>query len=566
MKTLRPLCFNNNAKVEAKMPFPNEETTPPVTKMNLLSITSSLCNLTGLNFRLSLPLLPREKDVLSLNLIPMVIYLLVLERGQNMFKSIKAMDLTKGNLFWKIPVFALPIALTSVFQLLYTTIDLWTVSQFGGGSNSMSAVGSNSALINLIITLFVSLSMGANVSIGNAKGANDHDAAEKILHTSIIVALIAGVFVGIIGFFLAPFMLELMGTPESILDNASTYLRIYFAGLPFLMLYNYGAQMMRGLGDSNTPFFILMISGIVNVVLDFVFVYFFNMDVAGVAVATVISEAVSALLTLLVLFLRKKSYVHLEWKKMRIDGKALKDVMAIGVPSGLQGIAFSFPNVLIQSSLYTISDYSINGIAISQDEIVAGSSASAQIEGYIYALVEGFGSACMAFTSQNYGAKHTKNCRKSFLYAQIWVIVSMGICALIAAIFPYQLLSIFITDSEGFNQTNALMAGRERLWLMAFTYALDAIMIVNSNYLKGLRHGAVPAIITLLGCTGTRILFLLCLFPLDYFHTIYWLYAGFPISWIIVDLVYIPVIIVYQKKTFARLEANEEPKPSKAQA
>lgn len=476
-----------------------------------------------------------------------------------MFKSIKAMDLTNGKLFWKIPVFALPIALTSVFQLLYTTIDLWTVSQFGGGSNSMSAVGSNSALINLIITLFVSLSMGANVSIGNAKGANDHEAAEKVLHTSMIVGLIAGVFVGIIGFFLAPFMLELMGTLESIIDKASTYLRIYFIGLPFLMLYNYGSQLMRGLGDSNTPFFILIISGIVNVLLDFVFVYFFGMDVAGVAIATVISEAVSALLTVLVLFLRKKSYVHLEWKKMRIDSKALKDIMVIGVPSGLQGIAFSFPNVLIQSSLYTINNYSINGIAISQEEIVAGSSASQQIEGYIYALVEGFGSACMAFASQNYGAKHSKNCRKSYLYSIIWVTISMAMCALITALFSFQLLGIFITDSEGVNESNALLAGRERLWLMSFTYVFDAIMIVNSNYLKGLRHGTVPAIITLLGCTGTRILFLLCLFPLDYFHTIYWLYAGFPISWIIVDIVYIPVIIVYERRTFAKLNDSSEP-------
>lgn len=473
-----------------------------------------------------------------------------------MFKSIKAMDLTSGKLFWKVPIFALPIALTSVFQLLYTTIDLWTVSQFGGGSNSMSAIGSNTPLINLIITLFISLSMGANVSIGNAKGANDHDWAEKILHTSIIVALIAGVFVGIFGFFVAPFLLEMMGTIDSIIDNASTYLRIYFLGLPFLMIYNYGSQMMRGLGDSNTPFIVLVVSGLVNVGLDLLFVVLAKMDVAGVALATIISQAVSATLTLLVLFLRKKSYVHLEWKKMRIDGKALKDIMAIGIPSGLQGVAFSFPNVLIQSSLYTITNYTINGIAISPEEIVAGSSASAQIEGYLFALVEGFGSACMAFTSQNYGAKHTKNCRKSFLYSLAWVSMGMAICSLIIGLFHRELLQIFITDSPGLSMENALLAGKERLWLMGFTYVLDAIMLICGNYLKGMRHGTTPAVITLFGCTGTRILFLLCLFPLDYFHTIYWLYAGFPISWILVDIIYIPVIIHYEKKTFAVLEKD----------
>lgn len=467
-------------------------------------------------------------------------------------------DLTEGNLFAKIPLFALPLALTTVFQLFYTTVDLLTVTYFGGGTLSMTAIGSNSSLINLIITVFTSIPLGANVAMGNAKGARNKERAEKILNTSMIIGLITGVFVGVLGFFISRPLLELMGTPDSIIDKSTLYLQIYFVGMPFLMIYNYGSQVLRAMGDSKRPFYFLTASGILNIAFDFLFVIVFDMDVAGVAWATVISEAVSATLTVLWLTFYKKGFVHIEWKKMRIDKLSLKDILIIGLPAGVQGLAFCIPNVMIQSSLYTITDYEINGVKIAMDEIISGASASAQVEGYIFALIDAFSATTVAFVGQNYGARKIQNIKKSFWYAAIWQFIVWGVCAIVCGIFPKEVLGLFMKDEKGLNLTNALNAGQERLYLMVFTYCLDGLMGIFGNYLRGMRHSTTPAIITLIGCTGSRILFLTTLFNLPFFHTIFWLYAAFPISWILVDIVYIPVTLVTENKVFASLSRNEQ--------
>ena len=467
-------------------------------------------------------------------------------------------NLTEGNLFKKIPLFALPLALTTVFQLFYTTVDLLTVTHFGGGTLSMTAIGSNSALINLIITVFVSIPIGAGVAIGNAKGANNAEKAKNILHTSLFVGLFSGIAVALFGFFVSRYLLEIMDTPLAILDKATEYLQIYFVGLPFLMIYNYGAQILRSLGDSKRPFFILTISGIVNIAFDFLFVIVFSLDVAGVAWATVLSEAISALLVALWLTFYKKGFVYIHWKEMRIDKIALKEILLIGLPAGIQGLAFSIPNVMIQSSLYTITNYTLNGVTISMNEIISGSSASAQVEGYVFALLDAFSATMVAFVGQNYGARKIKNIRKSFWYCVFWQFAVWAFCALICGFFPKELLSIFMNEGKDVNMNNALLAGQERLYIMVFTYCLDGLMGLCSNYLRGMRHSTAPALITLFGCTGLRILFLYTLFQLPYFHTIFWLYAAFPISWILVNLVYLPVILVTEKKEFASLtKANQ---------
>lgn len=467
-------------------------------------------------------------------------------------------DLTEGNLFAKIPLFALPLALTTVFQLLYTTVDLLTVTYFGGGTLSMTAIGSNSALINLIITVFTSIPLGANVAMGNAKGAKNKERAEKILNTSMIIGLITGLFVGVLGFFISRPLLEVMGTPDSILDKSTLYMQIYFVGMPFLMIYNYGSQVLRAMGDSKRPFYFLTASGILNIAFDFLFVIVFDMDVAGVAWATVISEAVSATLTVLWLSFYKNGFVHIEWKKMAIDGFSLKEILLIGLPAGVQGLAFCIPNVMIQSSLYTITDYEINGVKIAMDEIISGASASSQVEGYVFALLDAFSATTVAFVGQNYGARKVTNIRKSFWYATIWQFIVWGVCAIVCGFFPKEVLGLFMKEEEGLNLANALNAGQERLYLMVFTYGLDGLMGIFGNYLRGMRHSTTPAIITLIGCTGSRILFLTTLFNLPFFHTIFWLYAAFPISWILVDIVYIPVTLVTEKKVFASLTRNEQ--------
>lgn len=466
------------------------------------------------------------------------------------------MNLTEGNLFWKVPLFALPMALSTILQLLYSTVDLWTVSHYGGGNLSMSAVGSNSALINLIITLFVSLAVGCNVAMGNAKGAEDKERAQRVLSTAMVVSLIAGLAVGVIGFFVSPYLLEAMGTPAGLLELASVYLKIYFVGMPFVIVYNFGAQILRALGDSRRPFYFLAVSGLINVIFDIIFVKYGGMDVAGVAWATVLSEGVSALLVVLWLTFYKKGFVHLEYKKLRIDKNALVEILRIGVPAGLQGLGFSIPNVFIQSSLYTISAYTYNGIYIRPDEIVSGSTASAQVESYVYAFIEAFGIACVSFVGQNYGAKKKKNIYKSYLYSLIWMSIFCGICSLLVLLIPKQILSIFITESEDIKLEPALAAGQQRMFMMVFTYILDGVMDVTSQYLRGMKKSTMPAVVTLVGCTGSRILFLYTLFQLDYFHNVFWLYFCYPLSWILVDLIYIPIVITTQKKVFKAIDAS----------
>jgi len=485
------------------------------------------------------------------------------------------MDLTNGNLFWKIPLLALPMAFTTILQLLYTTVDLYTVANYGGGSLSMSAVGSNTALINLIVSVFVNLSLGSNVALGNAKGANDRIKAQKVLDTSVLLSLISGLLVGIIGYFISEPLLKAMDTPVHILANSTLYMQIYFIGMPFLMVYNYGSQMLRALGDSKTPFFVLLISGLINVLLDPIFVIYGKLDVAGVAWATVISEFVSALLVLLWFTFYKKSFVRIRWSRLRMDGDALKDILKIGVPSGIQGLAFGIPNLLIQASLYTITNYTrvaADGavLAINVDEINAGSSAAQQIENYLYALIDACAAACVSFVGQNYGARKKENIRKTYWYSMIWMLLLWGVATLICVLLADPLLSVLIpkekTASDGsvVNQANAIYAGKERLYIMALTYGLDGIMDVDGQYLRGMKHSLAPAAITLVGCTGGRILFLYTLFPLSEFHTVFWLYAAFPLSWILVDLVYLPTILILQKHAFESMEHKTLAKPQKA--
>ncbi len=467
------------------------------------------------------------------------------------------MDLTKGNLFKKMPKFVLPLILTTTFQLLYTTVDLWTVSTFGGGPTSMAAIGSNGALINLILTVLISLATGANVVISSAKGARNREKAEKTLHTAFIIALLGGIVFALIGYFGINLGLRLMDTPASIIDKATAYLQVYFLGVPFLMIYNFGSQMLRALGDSKRPLFILIISGIINVILDFICVKYLNLDVIGVALATIASELVSASLVIIWFRFNKESYVNFSWKKLKIDNESLKEILKIGLPAGLQGMAFCFPNVVIQSSLYTIDNYFINGVLINQEEIVAGAAAAAQIESYVFVLIDSFAVGLISFVGQNYGAKDSENIKKAYKYANIWMLIFWGVSTAICMIFHDQLLGIFINDAEGVNTTNALAAGYQRMTLMCLTYWLDGIMDIDGCYLRGMKLSLPPAIITLLGCTGTRLLFLWCIFPLETFHTIYWLYAAFPISWILVCLVYIPVRRWANKKVFKKLDEEK---------
>ena len=312
-------------------------------------------------------------------------------------------DMTSGNLFTKMIIFAIPMMLTTMMQLLYVTIDLTTV-HYGDSAESMGAIASNNPLINLIVIVFAGVSLGANVLLSEAKGANNHEKAEKVLHTSLLFAIFSGIFVGVIGFFISDDLLKLMGTEDYYFAKAALYLKIYFCGLPFLMVYNYSAQLLRAQGDSVSPFVALMIAGLINVGFDCLFVFPLHMGVAGVALATIIAEAISASICVFILIKGKNNYVGLSFKKLKVDWQILKEVLKIGLPAGLQGFFFSLPNVFIQSSLYTIDPGNV--------DLVNGATASGNIEGYFYAGIDSVSVATMTFIAANVGAMNKDNIKK----------------------------------------------------------------------------------------------------------------------------------------------------------
>ena len=452
----------------------------------------------------------------------------------------KTRDMTSGNLFWKIILFAIPAMLTTIMQLLYTTIDLATV-HYGDSAESMGAIASNTALINLIIVVFTGVSLGANVILSEAKGAGDKEKANKVLHTSLIFALFSGIFVGVLGFFISDNLLELMGTEEHYLSKATLYLKIYFCGLPFLMIYNYAAQLLRAQGDSKSPFLALFVSGLINVGFDVLFVFPMHMGVAGVALATIIAEAISAVICILTLIKGKNNYVSLSLKGLRIDGSILFEVLKIGLPAGLQGFFFSLPNVFIQSSLYKIDPGNVN--------LENGATASGNIEGYFFAICDAIAVSTMTFIAANVGAKQKGNIKKCIIYGLVWGAIFCAIIALTTLLFYRPLLSLFVDNEE------SISAGYTRLALMAYLYFFDFTMAFTAAVLRGLRRSTFPMITTLLCCTVLRIVLILTLFPLEMFHTVFWLYALFPITWVIATTCNVVAMTIFIPKDLKRIEA-----------
>lgn len=452
-------------------------------------------------------------------------------------------NMTEGNLFRKIILFAIPAMLTTMMQLLYVTIDLTTV-HYGDSAESMGAIASNNALINLIVVVFTGVSLGANVILSEARGANDQEKASKVLHSSIIFALFSGIFVGLLGFFISDNLLALMGTEEHYMAKATLYLRIYFCGLPFLMLYNYAAQLLRAQGDSRSPFLALLISGAINVGFDCLFVFPMKMGVAGVALATIIAEAISSIICLFVLVKGKNNYVSLSLKKFRIDGPVLLEVIKVGLPAGLQGFFFSLPNVFIQSSLYKIDPGNVN--------LENGATASGNVEGYFFACCDAIAVSTMTFIAANVGAKKKDNIKKCILYGFIWGSSFCAVIALSVLLFHYQMLSLFVTNQE------SLEAGYTRLGIMGYLYFFDFTMAFTAAVLRGLKRSTYPMITTLLCCTVLRIVLILTVFPIEYFHTVFWLYFLFPITWVIATACNITALLVVLPKDLRRIEISRE--------
>lgn len=422
------------------------------------------------------------------------------------------MDMCNGPLLGKILIYAIPLMLSSILQLLFNAADVIVVGRFAG-HESLAAVGSTSSLINLLINVFIGLSVGANVLVAQYFGARKDEQVSETVHTAVTISLICGTGLIFVGFLLSGPLLRLMGTPDEVLPKAVLYMRIYFAGMPVLMLYNFGAAILRAVGDTRRPLLYLIIAGITNAVLNLVFVIQFHMDVAGVALATVISECISAVLVCRCLMKTDSSY-RLVLSRLGVKAEVLKRIARIGLPAGFQGAVFSISNVLIQSS--------INGFG---SVAMAGSTASSNLEGFVYNAMNALYQTNLSFTSQNLGGGKYSRINRVLILC-LAVVTAVGVTVGGGFVLAgHQLLRIYSTDPE------VIRYGFMRLTIICGTYFLCGWMDVLVGSLRGLGYSVFPMLVSLTGACGLRILWIFTIFQWQ--HTLFVLYLSYPVSWII---------------------------------
>lgn len=440
-----------------------------------------------------------------------------------------AMDMCEGPILKKMLLFALPLMASSLLQLLFNAADIIVVGRFAG-DNSLAAVGSTTSIINLLVNLFMGLSVGANVLVARFFGGKRENDLSATVHTAMTISIISGIVLTIIGISGARVILTLMQTPENVLGLAVVYLRTYFLGMTAMMIYNFGAAILRAVGDTKRPLYFLMIAGVVNVSFNLLFVIVFKWGVFGVGLATTISQVVSAAFVVRCL-LKEQSGIQLQLKKLWIHKDILMKILQIGLPAGFQGILFSLSNVFIQSS--------VNSFGAT---VVAGNSAAANIEGFIYVSTNAFHQAAVSFTSQNYGAKKYDRINRIMFVAQGCTIVMGTIFGVGAVLMGPVLLTLYTTSAA------VVEAGMLRLRMIGATYALCGVMDTMVGSLRGMGYSVVPMIFSLLGACATRILWLATVFQIDAFHTIETVYIIYPISWIITSIAHIITFIIVRKK------------------
>ncbi len=437
------------------------------------------------------------------------------------------MDMCNGPVLKKILIFSIPLMLSGVLQLLFNAADIIVVGRFAG-SQSLAAVGSTTALINLLINIFIGLSVGANVVVARAYGGRrDKDVSEAV-HTAIAVSIVSGVILIVMGFVFSKLMLELMGTPDDVIDKAVLYMRIYFAGMPVGMLYNLGSAILRAVGDTRRPLYFLTIAGVVNIVLNLFFVIVMNLDVAGVALATVLSQCISAGLVLRCLA-KSEGGLKLELSKIKIHRKKMFQIFKIGLPAGMQGAIFSVSNVLIQSSVN-----SFGSIAM------AGNAASANIEGFVYNAMNAVYQTNLSFTSQNIGGKKYTRVNK-ILFTCLGTVTAVGmILGFGAYAIGEELLRIYSTDPE------VIRYGMLRMSIIATTYFTCGWMDTLVGSLRGIGYSLLPMIVSLTGACGLRILWIFTIFAQQ--KTLTSLYISYPVSWVITASVHMLCYFLIKRK------------------
>lgn len=438
-------------------------------------------------------------------------------------------DMCNGTIMNKLISFSIPLMLSGVLQLMFNAVDIIVVGKFSG-RQALAAVGSTTALINLAVNLFIGISLGANVLAGRFYAAKKDREMSETVHTSILFALLSGIAMLFVGVFLAKWALELMDTPDDILNLATTYLRIYFLGMPFFMLYNFGAAILRAVGDTKRPLWYLIIAGVVNAGLNMFLVIVFELGVVGVGVATVISQIISCLLVLRCLCKTEGSY-QLRFSELRIKKEHLKQLFQVGIPAGIQSTVINFSNVLLQSSVN-----SFGSIAM------AGYTAANNIFGFLYATVNSFTQACMSFTSQNYGVKKWKRMDKVLIDCMILSVAVTLIMGGGVYIFGEPILGIYTSDPE------VIRCGMEILLYTTATYFLCGLMDLFPGAMRGMGYSTMPMILSIIGTVGTRIFWIYCIFPSH--HSLDVLFISYPLSWFLTIVMQVACFYFVRKKVY----------------
>lgn len=428
----------------------------------------------------------------------------------------RSMDMTEGPMFSKVFFFALPLMLSGILQLLFNAADTVVVGRFAG-SQALAAVGSVGSLNNLIISLFVGLSIGANVLVARHTGARDARAVSETVHTAVLLSLVGGVFLAFVGVFAARPLLEIMGSPEDVIDLAVLYVRILFIGMPAQMLYNFCAAILRAVGDTKRPLYFLTVAGVINVVLNLFFVISLHMSVAGVALATIISQLVSALLVAHSLMIMEGP-TRLNLRRLHFNPAMLREIIRIGLPAGIQSSVFSLSNVVIQSSVNSFGSV-----------VIAGNSAASNVGNFVYQAMNTFHQAVTCFAGQNIGARKPRRVLAAIKACMIWAVLFGLALGTLSCVFGSQLLSLYSTEPD------VIAAGLERLYVVCSCYFLCGMMDVMTGSLRGIGYSLLPMVVSILGACVFRIVWVVTVFAVR--PTMQVLMLSYPVSWTLTLLV-----------------------------
>lgn len=440
-------------------------------------------------------------------------------------------DMCNGSIMDKLISFFLPLMLSGILQLMFNAVDIIVVGRFSG-SQALAAVGSTTALINVFINLFMGISLGTNVLAARFYGAGKEEEMADTVHTSIAFALLSGIVMAFIGVCCAKWSLELMGTPADVIDQATLYMRIYFLGMPFFMLYNYGAAILRAVGDTKRPLIYLMISGLINAVLNMFLVIVFHMDVEGVAIATIVSQLISCILVLRCLYRTEGSY-QLRFSKLTLKKCYLIQIFQVGIPAGLQSTVINFSNALLQSSVNSFGSTAM-----------AGYTAANNVLGFLFTSINAVTQACMSFTSQNFGVGKYKRMDKILIDCLILTIGVGGILGGGSYVFGAQIIGIYTEDAA------VIQAGMEVLSITTIPYFLCGIMDLFPGALRGMGYSAIPMILSIIGTVGTRIVWIFGIFPNH--RSLETLFISYPASWSITIVMQLVCFYFVRKKVYSQ--------------